>query len=305
MKRIIAVILCVAALMTLFCSCKDNQVEEQPDSSTEEVETFDISSVSLSDLPTEMLDEELSTWSTINLIAELPEENVRLYGLSVNEDGTGVIFRKNDDLYYFDWVWFTTQAKMPEIASLDIDDDEKNEIAISMYVDYNTNVSVEELHIIKTDSGEPQDICFTPEAIKAEFESKFDLRYETDETEEKTESGESETESKAWLIDHTDDVGKRIIFEQKADEVAEGKKAKKYFTYDATRVIRENGEYDGITAYDRNINYTLSKGKVTIKLTVAAAFKDTSEIEFICTVSAPVTLEKGEFKLGSLKFSAV
>lgn len=305
MKRIIAVILCVAALMTLFCSCKDNQVEEQPDSSTEEVETFDISSVSLSDLPTEMLDEELSTWSTINLIAELPEENVRLYGLSVNEDGTGVIFRKNDDLYYFDWVWFTTQAKMPEIASLDIDGDEKNEIAISMYVDYNTNVSVEELHIIKTDSGEPQDICFTPEAIKAEFESKFDLRYETDETEEKTESGESETESKAWLIDHTGDVGKRIIFEQKADEVAEGKKAKKYFTYDATRVIRENGEYDGITAYDRNINYTFSKGKVTIKLKVAAAFKDTSEIEFICTVSAPVTLEKGEFKLGSLKFSAV
>lgn len=303
MKKIISIILCVVAIMTLLCSCKEDQAEGQPTSSEEEDQTFDISSVALSDLPTEMLDKELSTWSTINLIAELPEENIRLYGLSVNEDGTGVIFRKNDDLYYFDWAWFTTQAKLPEIAVLDIDGDEKNEIAISMYVDYNTNVSVEELHIIETESGEPQDLCFTQEAIKEAFESKFDLRYETDEAEDETEDNESETESKAWLIDHTTDVGKRIIFEQKADEVKEGKKAKKYFTYDATRIIREYGEYDGITAYDQNINYTFSKGKVTIKLKVAAAFKDTSEIKFICTVNAPVTLENGEFKLGTLKFS--
>ena len=298
--------------MSLFCGCKDESVTPEISSSEEEVEAFDISSVTIDELPTEMLSEDLSNWDYFNLIAELPDEKVSLYGLSANDDGTGVIFRKNDDLYYYNWAWFTTQAKLPEIAMIDVDGDKQKEIAISLYVDYNTNVSIEELHIIAFESEKPVDICFSSDLIENELFSKFDLRFETDEVEEEesssssSKSEESSTVSMSWLIDHTSDLGKRIIFEQKADEVKEGKKAKKYFTYDATRLIRENGEYNGIAGYKENVDYTLSaKNGISVKLKVAAAFKDSDKIKFICTISAPVTIKDGEFKLGTLKYSKI
>lgn len=312
MKKVIIFSFCLALILSLFCGCKEEEIAPEVTSVEEDVEAFDISSVKIDELPTEMLSEDLSNWDYFNLIAELPDENVRLYGLSANDDGTGVIFRKNDDLYYYNWAWFTTQAKLPEIAMIDVDGDKQKEIAISLYVDYNTNVSLEELHIIAFESGEPVDKCFSADLIVQQLFSKFDLRFETDEVKEEesssssSKSEESSTASMSWLIDHTSDLGKRIIFEQKADEVKEGKKAKKYFTYDATRMVRENGEYNGITAYKENVDYTLSaKNGISIKLKVAAAFKDSDKIKFICTISAPVTIENGEFKLGTLKYSNI
>lgn len=312
MKKVLILSFCLALILSLFCGCKDESVTPEISSSEEEVEAFDVSSVTIDELPTEMLSEDLSNWDYFNLIAELPDEKVSLYGLSANDDGTGVIFRKNDDLYYYNWAWFTTQAKLPEIAMIDVDGDKQKEIAISLYVDYNTNVSIEELHIIAFESEKPVDICFSSDLIENELFSKFDLRFETDEVEEEesssssSKSEESSTVSMSWLIDHTSDLGKRIIFEQKADEVKEGKKAKKYFTYDATRLIRENGEYNGIAGYKENVDYTLSaKNGISVKLKVAAAFKDSDKIKFICTISAPVTIKDGEFKLGTLKYSKI
>lgn len=312
MKKVLILSFCLALILSLFCGCKDESVTPEISSSEEEVEAFDISSVTIDELPTEMLSEDLSNWDYFNLIAELPDEKVSLYGLSANDDGTGVIFRKNDDLYYYNWAWFTTQAKLPEIAMIDVDGDKQKEIAISLYVDYNTNVSIEELHIIAFESEKPVDKCFSSDLIENELFSKFDLRFETDEVEEEesssssSKSEESSTVSMSWLIDHTSDLGKRIIFEQKADEVKEGKKAKKYFTYDATRLIRENGEYNGIAGYKENVDYTLSKKNgISVKLKVAAAFKDSDKIKFICTISAPVTIKDGEFKLGTLKYSKI
>ncbi|MBQ5889788.1 MAG: hypothetical protein IIW73_02395 [Clostridia bacterium] len=312
MKKVIIFSFCLALILSLFCGCKEEEIAPEVTSVEEDVEAFDVSSVKIDELPTEMLSEDLSNWDYFNLIAELPDENVRLYGLSANDDGTGVIFRKNDDLYYYNWAWFTTQAKLPEIAMIDVDGDKQKEIAISLYVDYNTNVSLEELHVIAFESGEPVDKCFSADLIEQQLFSKFDLRFETDEVKEEesssssSKSEESSTASMSWLIDHTSDLGKRIIFEQKADEVKEGKKAKKYFTYDATRMVRENGEYNGITAYKENVDYTLSaKNGISIKLKVAAAFKDSDKIKFICTISAPVTIENGEFKLGTLKYSNI
>lgn len=312
LKKVLILSFCLALILSLFCGCKDESVTPEISSSEEEVEAFDVSSVTIDELPTEMLSEDLSNWDYFNLIAELPDEKVSLYGLSANDDGTGVIFRKNDDLYYYNWAWFTTQAKLPEIAMIDVDGDKQKEIAISLYVDYNTNVSIEELHIIAFESEKPVDICFSSDLIENELFSKFDLRFETDEVEEEesssssSKSEESSTVSMSWLIDHTSDLGKRIIFEQKADEVKEGKKAKKYFTYDATRLIRENGEYNGIAGYKENVDYTLSaKNGISVKLKVAAAFKDSDKIKFICTISAPVTIKDGEFKLGTLKYSKI
>lgn len=312
MKKVLILSFCLALILSLFCGCKDESVTPENSSSEEESEAFDISSVTIDELPTEMLSEDLSNWDYFNLIAELPDEKVSLYGLSANDDGTGVIFRKNDDLYYYNWAWFTTQAKLPEIAMIDVDGDKQKEIAISLYVDYNTNVSIEELHIIAFESEKPVDICFSSDLIENELFSKFDLRFETDEVEEEesssssSKSEESSTVSMSWLIDHTSDLGKRIIFEQKADEVKEGKKAKKYFTYDATRLIRENGEYNGIAGYKENVDYTLSaKNGISVKLKIAAAFKDSDKIKFICTISAPVTIKDGEFKLGTLKYSKI
>ncbi len=309
MKKIIAILL--ALVTVLLCSCGKKEKTSTTSSEEPEAPSFDISTVNVAELPTEILAADLSTWSNINLIAELPEEKVMLYGLSVTDDGRGVIFRKDDDIYYYDWAWFTTKAKLPEIAAMDIDGDKSDEIAISMYVDYNTDVSVEELHIIDLDGDTPEDYCYTTDEFCADFEDKFDIRYETDEKPEEETSSESkkdkddkdDTTSKTWLIDHSADIGKRIIFEQKADEVKEGKDPKKYFTYDATRDVRDNGEYNGIVGYDQNVDYTFNKGAITIKLRVAAKFADSSDIKFICSATAPVTVKDGEFVMGDIKFS--
>ena len=313
LKRALIFSFCLILILSLLCACGQEEMPTEIISSEEEEKViFDISTVKIDELPTEMLNSDLSNWDYLNLIAELPDENISFYGLSANDDGTGVIFRKNDDLYYYNWAWFTTQAKLPEIAMIDVNGDKQKEIAISLYVNYNTNVSVEELHIIAFESEKPVDKCFSSDLIENELFSKFDLRYETDEVKEEesssssSKSEESSTVSMSWLIDHASDIGKRIIFEQKADEVKEGKKAKKYFTYDATRLVRENGEYNGIAAYKENVDYTLSaKNGISVKLKVAAAFKDSDKIKFICTISAPVTIEAGEFKLGTLKYSKI
>lgn len=315
LKRALIFSFCLILILSLLCACGQEEMPTEIISSEEEEKViFDISTVKIDELPTEMLNSDLSNWDYFNLIAELPDENISFYGLSSNDDGTGVIFRNNDNLYYYEWAWFTTQAKLPELAMIDVDGDKEKEIAISLYVDYNTNVSVEELHIIDFEFGEPIDNCFKSDLIEKELLSKFDIRFETDEVKEESSKesskdsskAESETASMSWLIDHTSDLGKRIIFEQKADEVKEGKKAKKYFTYDATRLVRENGEYNGITAFDKNVDYTLSaKNGVSIKLKVASAFKDSDKIKFICSITASVTIEDGEFKLGALKFSKI
>ena len=141
MKKVIIFSFCLALILSLFCGCKEEEIAPEVTSVEEDVEAFDVSSVKIDELPTEMLSEDLSNWDYFNLIAELPDENVRLYGPSANDDGTGAIFRKNDDLYYYNWAWFTTQAKLPEIAMIDVDGDKQKEIAISLYIDYNTKLN--------------------------------------------------------------------------------------------------------------------------------------------------------------------
>ncbi len=307
MKRLISLLICISAMCCLFTACNDDLPDDAVDNSSEQNEQFDVSAVSVSDLPTEMLTADLSTWDTINLIAELPDDNIWLYGLSVNDDGTGVIFRRGNDLYYYDWTWFTPAAKLPEIDMIDIDDDKTDEVVVALYVNHNTNVSLEELHVVDIDSDKPVDMCFTNEALKKSFEQKFDVRLEVDE--KKTSSAasskkesSSKAASKAWLIENHDDA-KYLIFEQKASDVSDGKKPKQYFKCDVTRAVRDNGNMSGLAGYDSNVNYTFSKGKVTVALSVAIKFENSNDIMFVCKATAPVTVRDGEFKLGTMKFT--
>ncbi len=318
MKKIISLLLIL--IMVFFCCSCDGETNEP--TSSEEVSSigFDINSVDVSALPTELLAEDLSNWNSINLIAELPDENVMLYGLSVTDDAKGVIFRKDNNIYYYDWIWFTnsTKTRLPEMMALDIDDDDNDEIAISMYVDYNTDISTEELHVIDLDSGKPVHYCYTESLLKADFESKFNVRYTTDEVEEEETSSkpkdkdedesEDETASRTWLIDHSSDIGKHIVFEEKPDadeELDEDWKPKEYFSYDATRDVRQYGVYNGLTEPHSNINYVLDEDGVTAEIRVAAKFEKKSTVTFICLIDVPIFMDNGEFEMGKMKYSTV
>ena len=326
MKRIISVLL-ILVMVVCFCSCND-----EVDTATSSAETssfsFDINSVDISSLPTELLSEDLSNWNTINLIAELPDENVMLYGLAVTDDAKGVIFRKDDNIYYYDWIWFTnsTKMKLPEMIALDVDDDDNDEIAVSVYVDYNTDVSTEELHVIDLDAANPVHYCYTESLLKTDFYDKFNLRYKTDEVEEEEETSskaadkdkeKDETESKdevvskSWLIDHSSDIGKHIVFEEKEPELEDGEELdedwepKVYFSYDATRDVREYGAYKSLIDPHTNLDYTLTEDGITAEIRVAAKFEKKSSVTFICLIKVPISMEGGKFVMGDMKYKAI
>lgn len=320
MKKFISVLL-ILVMVFFCCSCND-----ETDATTSVADTssvaFDINSVDISSLPTELLSEDLSNWNNTNLIAELPDENIMLYGLALTDDARGVIFRKDNSIYYYDWIWFTNSAKMklPEMVAFDVDDDGNNEIAVSMYVDYNTDVSTEELHVLDLDASSPVHYCYTEKLLKTDFYNKFNVRYKTDEVEEeetsskddskdkdKTES-EDEVVSKTWLIDHSSDIGKYIVFEEKEPELEDGEELdedwepNEYFSFEATRYIREYGEYNGLTDPHTNLDYVLTEDGITAEIHVAAKFEKKSTVTFICLIQVPITMEEGKFVMGNMKY---
>lgn len=76
------------------------------------------------------------------LLAELPEEDVALYGYHEEGALTGAALRVGDAHQYFDWTYAGESGKLPELFYGDIDGDGTEEVSVLLY---NGKVEMEEI----------------------------------------------------------------------------------------------------------------------------------------------------------------
>lgn len=81
------------------------------------------------------------------LIAELPKEDIYLYGLKP----AGVVLRYGERIQFFNWEYTTPRFILPVLNKYDLDSDGEDEIICVLNVGSGTGVSLYELHVLKPD----------------------------------------------------------------------------------------------------------------------------------------------------------
>ena len=71
------------------------------------------------------------------LLAELPKEEIRLYGYHENGAVRGVALRIKDRFTCFDWTYLDSRGKLPELSYADANEDGEKEILVFLYNDQN------------------------------------------------------------------------------------------------------------------------------------------------------------------------
>lgn len=79
------------------------------------------------------------------LIAELPKEDIYLYGLKPN----GVVLKYSDKIQIFNWEYTTPRFILPVLNTSDLDHDGNDEIICILNVGSGTGVSLYEFHVLK------------------------------------------------------------------------------------------------------------------------------------------------------------
>lgn len=79
------------------------------------------------------------------LIAELPKEDIYLYGLKP----TGVVLRYEDKIQFLNWEYITPRFVLPVLNKYDLDHDGEDEIICVLNVGSGTGISLYELHVLK------------------------------------------------------------------------------------------------------------------------------------------------------------
>ena len=94
-------------------------------------------------------------WDHVVLIAELPEDGIRLYGYNDAEwCWEGVAVEIGDDVDYFDWTYTSPRTILPEMYW----NGEKRQLQVALNIYTGTGVAAQELHILQYgDEGSPQD----------------------------------------------------------------------------------------------------------------------------------------------------
>ena len=115
-------------------------------------ETFDPDALTLDDFPTQLITSGtavLEGTEPLYLIAQIPDHDTWLYGLS---GGYGLILRVGTQWKNLDLGYLTPRAVLPAMAYGDFDGDLELELALLVYTDSGTGVSIWDLHIIEFES---------------------------------------------------------------------------------------------------------------------------------------------------------
>ena len=122
------------------------------------------------DLPTEVIG--LKDWigesrwnhDPVGLLAELPERELSLYGVTKWLDSSALL-RWGDSLAEFSWSFGGPLIVEPQLWCWDVDSDGQEEVVVINHVGSGTGTSIEELHVVKKDGdGTLTDYCF-PESL--------------------------------------------------------------------------------------------------------------------------------------------
>lgn len=119
-----------------------------------------------------------STWNQdpVGLLAELPEQDVALYGVRDHRGDDRALLRWEDSLAEFDWNFGGPLIVEPRLWCWDVDDDGQDEVVLVNHVGSGTGVSIEELHIVeKNEDGTLADYAFPEELWRDQLSALLTL----------------------------------------------------------------------------------------------------------------------------------
>lgn len=119
-----------------------------------------------------------SDWShnSVGLLAELPEQNVALYGVRDQRGDGRALLRWEDRLAEFDWGFGGPLIVEPRLWCWDVDDDGQDEVVLINHVGSGTGVSIEELHIVeKNEDGTLTDYALPEELWRVQLSALLTL----------------------------------------------------------------------------------------------------------------------------------
>ncbi len=207
-KRILSCLLCICVLPFVFSSGNSKVLNLMKTVNLTEVKGYQLETSSpeliknnssdltvkfnypdvwtVEDLPTELKDVlEWEKTESIHIIAQLPEQDIYLYGLFKGYNGGhgGVLLRKGRQITEFSWDYLTPRNILPEISYKDYDNDGKCELAVILYVGSGTGIAIEQLHIIEFDGSEMTDKILSEELYSVDLSGKMNLKMENEKAE--------------------------------------------------------------------------------------------------------------------------
>ena len=114
--------------------------------------------------------------NSVGLLAELPEQDVALYGARDHRGDDRALLRWEDSLAEFDWNFGGPLIVEPRLWCWDADDDGQDEVVLVNHVGSGTGVSIEELHIVeKNEDGTLADCAFPEELWRDQLSALLTL----------------------------------------------------------------------------------------------------------------------------------
>ena len=114
--------------------------------------------------------------NSVGLLAELPEQDVALYGVRDHRGDDRALLRWEDSLAEFDWNFGGPLIVEPRLWCWDVDDDGQDEVVLVNHVGSGTGVSIEEHHIVeKNEDGTLADYAFPEELWRDQLSALLTL----------------------------------------------------------------------------------------------------------------------------------
>ena len=114
--------------------------------------------------------------NSVGLLAELPEQDVALYGVRDHRGDDRALLRWGGSLAEFDWSFGGPLTVEPRLWCWDADDDGQDEVLLVNHVGSGTGVSIEELHIVeKNEDGTLADYAFPEELWRDQLSALLTL----------------------------------------------------------------------------------------------------------------------------------
>ena len=114
--------------------------------------------------------------NSVGLLAELPEQDVMLYGVRDDRGDDHALLRWGGSLAEFDWSFGGPLIVEPRLWCWNVDDDGQDEVVLVNHVGSGTGVSIEELHIVeKNEDGTLADYAFPEELWRDQLSALLTL----------------------------------------------------------------------------------------------------------------------------------
>ena len=223
------------------------------------------------------------------LLAQLPEQDISLYGYHENGTVTGVALRAGDTHRFFDWCYMNESGKLPEIICEDLDGDGTEEILVFLY-----NGAIEKKEIGKGDIAAPaEDTAVGEEDISAagKEDTSGTGKEDISPEQEAVSSGIKEETDTASPAVSGNDAGKPVEESGKLKQPAGELWAVSLAGEDWSAAVLSINDYESQILHEIKAVYDAQSGKVQLYLK-EEPFGEPVEISFGNRTSEEMTYEK-------------